>query len=177
MRSPTGRSLYPLHGDRTGLRCCETSGVPGSFPSPTIPVADFCPGHHRPSPGGQSRLRDPGQISRGKLDRRPRTTAGFTFCALDGYGLRDHTPARPTLTPRIRFVSTRPARLLAASFRRPLAGTALAGRYPFTSIGLGRGLAPPSCRTCSAAHPSGTHRQSRWCVIDPSRSSAGSLSA
>ena len=32
----------------------------------------------------------------------------------------------------------------------PPRGDALAGRYPFTSIRLGRGLAPPSCRTCSA---------------------------
>ena len=73
-----------------------------------MPVADFCAGHPRPSPGGQSRVRDPAQISRGKLDRRPRTTAGFTFCALDGYGLRGHMPARPTLTPRIRFLSIGP---------------------------------------------------------------------
>ncbi len=44
------------------------------------------------------------QTSRGKFDRLPRTTAGFTLCAFDGYGLRGHWPARPTLTPHIRFL-------------------------------------------------------------------------
>ena len=108
MRPPTDRSLYPLAGTVRAFGDVRPSGVPGAFPSPTIPVADFCPGHHRPSPSGQSRVRDPEQISRGKLDRRPRTTAGFTFCALDGYGLCGHTPARPARTPRIRFLSIDP---------------------------------------------------------------------
>jgi len=36
------------------------------------------------------------QISRGKFDRLRRATAGFTTSALDGYGLRDHLPARPS---------------------------------------------------------------------------------
>lgn len=44
------------------------------------------------------------QISRGKFLRLPRTTAGFTFRALDGYGLCCSLPARPTLTPQIRFL-------------------------------------------------------------------------
>src|SRR5205807_10327819 len=51
------------------------------------------------SPGG-----DTGQISRGKLNRLRCTTAGSTLRALDGYGLRDTLPARPALTPRIRFL-------------------------------------------------------------------------
>lgn len=44
------------------------------------------------------------QISRGKFLRLPRTTAEFTFRAFDGSGLRCHMPARPTLTPQIRFL-------------------------------------------------------------------------
>src|SRR5215471_18982590 len=52
----------------------------------------------------QSRFRDLQRISRGKLDRLLRTTTEFTLCALDRYGLRDHLPARPTLTPLIRFL-------------------------------------------------------------------------
>ncbi len=51
------------------------------------------------SMSGQAR-----QTSRGKFLRLPRATAGFTFCALDGYGLRCQLPARPTLTPQIRFL-------------------------------------------------------------------------
>ena len=35
------------------------------------------------------------QISSDKLDRLPRTTAGFTTSALDGYGLRYDVLARP----------------------------------------------------------------------------------
>src|ERR1700681_4038663 len=44
------------------------------------------------------------QISRDKFDRFPRATTEFTLCVLDRYGLRDHWPARPTLTPPIRFL-------------------------------------------------------------------------
>ena len=44
------------------------------------------------------------QISRDKFDRFPRATTEFTLCVLDRYGLRDHWPARPTLTPQIRFL-------------------------------------------------------------------------
>jgi len=40
-------------------------------------------------------LCDMPQISRGKFDRLQRATAGFTTSELDGYGLRNHWPARP----------------------------------------------------------------------------------
>ena len=43
----------------------------------------------------QSRFRDAQRISRGKFDRLPLATAGFTTSALDGYDLRCHWPARP----------------------------------------------------------------------------------
>src|SRR5208337_1180069 len=49
--------------------------------------------------------RDPEPISRGKFNRLPCTAAESTLCVLDGNGLRDHRPARPTLTPHIRFLS------------------------------------------------------------------------
>src|SRR5215831_19458311 len=44
------------------------------------------------------------QISRDKFDRFLRATTEFTLCVLDRYGLRDHLPARPPLTPPIRFL-------------------------------------------------------------------------
>src|SRR5947207_15546712 len=70
----------------------------------TTPAADFC----RPVRVNRSTLSrtfyDQRQTSRGKFNRLLRTTAEFTFCALDGYGLRDHWPARPALTPLIRFL-------------------------------------------------------------------------
>src|ERR1035437_5573040 len=53
----------------------------------------------------QSRIRDLRQISRGKFDRLPCIAAESTFCAFDGNGLRETGPARPTLTPSIRFLS------------------------------------------------------------------------
>src|SRR5260370_9828870 len=69
-----------------------------------MPSADFCSAVRRPR-GRSSRLAaDPGQISRGKLNRLQCTPAGSTLRALDGYGLRDPWPARPTLAPRIRFL-------------------------------------------------------------------------
>src|SRR5258708_39560359 len=70
------------------------------------------------------------QLSRDKFDRFPRATTGFTLCVLDRYGLRDHWPARPTLTPQIRFLyigsrfcSTLPSD--PASQRRPSASLSL----------------------------------------------------
>src|SRR6266567_9008222 len=70
------------------------------------------------------------QISRDKFDRFPRATTEFTLCVLDRYGLRDHWPARPTLTPQIRFLyigsrfcSTLPSDL--TSRRRPCASLSL----------------------------------------------------
>src|SRR5215471_6752395 len=42
----------------------------------------------------QSGCPDTPEISRGKIDRLPRTPAGFTTPILDGRGLRDHTLAR-----------------------------------------------------------------------------------
>src|SRR6266536_2483085 len=44
------------------------------------------------------------QISWGKLNRLPCTVAESTLRVLDGYGLRGKLPARPALTPCIRFL-------------------------------------------------------------------------
>src|SRR5450830_1264711 len=52
----------------------------------------------------QFRPRNTTQTSRGKFSRLPCTVAGSTLRVLDGYGLRDTLPARPTLTPDIRFL-------------------------------------------------------------------------
>src|SRR3984893_14970535 len=69
-----------------------------------MPSADFCSAVRRPL-GRPSRLADDtGQISRGKLNRLRCTTAGSTLRALDGCGLRDTLPARPALTPPVRFL-------------------------------------------------------------------------
>src|SRR5262249_30533533 len=46
--------------------------------------------------------------SGGKIDRLRRRPAGSTSAALDGYGLRDQWPARPTAGASIRFLYVRP---------------------------------------------------------------------
>src|SRR6516162_8980459 len=78
---------------------------------------------------------DAKQTSRGKLNRFRCTTAGSTLRVLDGYGLRDQLPARPTLAPRIRFLfigshfcSTLPSD--PASRRQPLRLSGRGASYP-----------------------------------------------
>ena len=91
----------------------------------TTPSADFCSPVRLPhcSLSRDSTTRE--QISRGKFDRLPRTTAGFTTSVLDGYGLRCHLPARPTPYASYPVLVHRLAPLLHASFRPRLATTPL----------------------------------------------------
>jgi hypothetical protein len=69
-----------------------------------MPSADFCPAIKLPL-DSLSRQSDTEQISRGKLSRLPCAVAGSTLRTFDGYGLRGKLPARPALTPYIRFLS------------------------------------------------------------------------
>ena len=69
-----------------------------------MPSADFCPALRLPL-DRLSRRRDTGQLSWGKLSRLPCTVAESTLRALDGYGLRGKSAARPALAPSIRFLS------------------------------------------------------------------------
>jgi len=71
------------------------------------------------------------QISRDKTDRLQRATAEFTTSALDGYGLRDHLPARPAPYASYPVFVHRLASLLHASFRPHLTMTPL--RFAITS--------------------------------------------
>src|ERR1700674_1348116 len=65
------------------------------------------------------------QISRGKFDRLRCTTAGFTTSELDGYGLRNHWPARPPPQASYPVLVHRLASLLRASFRPRLAASVI----------------------------------------------------
>ena len=65
--------------------------------------------------------RDTVQISWGKPRSLPRTPAGFTVQALDGYGLRDFLPARPTRAASYPVAVRQVAISFHASFRRSLA--------------------------------------------------------
>src|ERR1700677_1466332 len=74
------------------------------------------------------------QISRGKFDRLPRTTAGSTTSELDGYGLRGHWPARPSLLASYPVLVHGLALLLHASFRPRLAASVVSPlRFAMTS--------------------------------------------
>jgi hypothetical protein len=65
------------------------------------------------------------QASPDKLDRLPRSPAGSTALALDGCGLRDSLPARPTRNASYPVSVRQVAGLLHASFKRHLAMTPL----------------------------------------------------
>ena len=71
---------------------------------PNMPSADFCAAIRLPF-DNLSRHSDTEQISWGKLNRLPCTAAESTRRIFDGYGLHGKLPARPTLTPCIRFLS------------------------------------------------------------------------
>src|SRR5215831_9897187 len=96
-----------------------SAALPGTDGRPTMPSADFCAAI-RPPCGGLS-PKDTTQISRSKPDSLHRTPAGFTVLALDGYGLRECLPARPTSTASYPVSVRRVATLLHASFRQSLA--------------------------------------------------------
>ena len=106
--------LQPLIGDRSGLQPPKR---------PTTPSADFCAAVREPcgslSPSGFPE--DTVQISWGKPRSLPRTPAGFTVQALDGYGLRDFLPARPTSAASYPVAVRQVAISFHASFRRSLA--------------------------------------------------------
>ena len=70
----------------------------------TTPSADFCVALRKPLSSPSPGTRDATQISRGNSNCLPCIVAESTFCAFDGYGLRGTVPARPALTPHIRFL-------------------------------------------------------------------------
>jgi hypothetical protein len=95
------RTLRLIHFEfKLGGKCCSafrlwSASLALPTARPTLPSADF-----------RCRIRkncfilshffcDLHRISRGKINRLPRTTAGFTTSAFDGYGLRYPSPARP----------------------------------------------------------------------------------
>ncbi len=73
----------------------------------TMPSADFYSAV-RPPYEGLSRQSDTEQISWGNLSRLPCTISESTPRTLAGYGLRGKSPARPALTPHIRYLSIDP---------------------------------------------------------------------
>src|SRR5271157_1594054 len=102
--SPIPYRLPMLPVSTSLARCGEKSRLASPTSWPTMPYADFCPAVRWPF-DRLSRRSDAEQISWGKLNRLPCTAAESTLRALDGYGLRDKLPARPALTPCIRFLS------------------------------------------------------------------------
>src|SRR5262249_16245536 len=112
--------------------------------------------------------KDTMQISRSKPDSLPRTPAGFTVLALDGYGLCDILPARPTSAASYPVSVRRVASLLHASFRRSLTVPPLrfasasppsgcTGDFPPQTVGhvrhTGRRCAPPRGAAAALTRP------------------------
>jgi hypothetical protein len=118
-----------------------------------MPSADFCAAF-----GGFPPSRQSGHKGHGRQRRRSPEVSltafrtpppEFTPSALDGYGLRDPTPARPAPFASNPLLVHWLVRLLHASFRPTLA----LGPLRLATLHLhqvGRGLSPPCCQTCSA---------------------------
>jgi hypothetical protein len=108
---------------------------------PTMPVADSCASIRSPC-GFLSSCRNGTQVSPGKFDRLHRTPAGSTGLVLDGCGLRDPLPARPTRCASYPVSVRQVAALLHTSFRRHLAMTPLCFANPSPPSGWMRDFHP-----------------------------------
>ena len=122
-----------------------------------LPSADFCAAVRWPcgrlSPSALPS--DTAQISWGKPSFLPRTSAGFTVTALDGYGLCDILPARPAVAASYPVAVRRITGSLHASFRRSLAVPPLRFASASPPSGCTGDFHPQNCRTCP------THRTLR----------------
>ena len=98
----------------------------------------------------QSRIRDTTQASRGKHYRLRHTPAGFTALDLDGYGLRDHSPACPPRTAFYPVSVCQVMALLHASFRPHLTMTPLRYANPSPPSGWVEDSHLQICCACSA---------------------------
>jgi hypothetical protein len=106
-----------------------------------MPSADFCAGFSEPYGPLSPDFEAATQISWGKFNCFRRTPAGYTAMVLDGYGLRDGQPTRPTITASYPVPVCQAAASLHASSGPRLAATPLR----FTSLHhhqVGRGLSP-----------------------------------
>jgi len=138
------------------LRCRAVSALSGQCPlradrqhRPTTPSADFCRAVRLPcgflSHDSGTRGRPPEVSSTAFLARPP----DLQPCRLMDMGFAPLCRLAPARLPLIRFLSIGP-RVRYRFLQTTPRGVALASRFPFTSIRLGRGLAPPDSRTCSA---------------------------
>src|SRR5467141_3460746 len=141
-------------GRRTGLLCPLLTSAPRSGRLATASVP-----------------KDTAQISRSKPDSLHRTPAGFTVLALDGYGLCDILPARPTSGASYPVSVRRVATLLHASFRRSLAVPPLRFASASPPSGCTGDFHPQNCRTCP------THRTLCAGSADVAAFAAASLTA
>jgi len=125
-----------------------------------MPSADFCAAIRRPF-DLLSRQSDTAQTSRGKTNSLPHPPPNLRSAHLVDM---DFVVDRP-LVRRSRLISGSCSSVHAFAPRflqTPPRDDALALRYPFTSTWLGRGLSPPSCRSCPAHDPSARFARSGW---------------
>src|SRR6516165_3661271 len=124
-----------------------------------MPSADSCAAVRSPC-GSLSSLRNTVQASPGKLDRLPRSPAGSTVLALDGCGLCDSLPARPTRDASYPVSVRQVAGLLHASFRRHLTMTPLRFASPSPPSGWTGDFHSPAIE--HAGHTTGAARGGSW---------------
>jgi hypothetical protein len=102
---------------------------------PTMPSADSCAPISSPRGLLSPETGTGTQVSPGKFGRLPRIPAGSTVLALDGYGLRDQSPARPAKHASYPVSVRQVAVLLHTAFRSHLAMTPLCFANPSSPSG------------------------------------------
>jgi hypothetical protein len=136
-----------------------------------MPSADFCAGFSEPYGPLSPDFEAATQISWGKFNCFRRTPAGYTAMVLDGYGLRDGQPTRPTITASYPVPVCQAAASLHASSGPRLAATPLR----FTSLHhhqVGRGLSPHELLNMPSTLP----LHNRWlCSIKGQEGRMGSV--
>ena len=126
---------------------------------PTTPSADFCAavGSPRGFPSSE-RARNTTQTSPGKLDRLPRTPAGSTAMAIDGFWTSRLVARSSDQGCLVSDFCSSGRGFAPHCLQTPPRDDALVLRSSFTSIRLDRGLSPPSYRTCWAHHKVATRQ-------------------
>ena len=120
---------------------------------PTTPSADFCAAVGSPLGFPSSELaRNTTQTSPGKLDRLPRTPAGSTAMAIDGFWTSRLVARSSDQGCLVSDFCSSGRGFAPHCLQTPPRDDALVLRSSFTSIRLDRGLSPPSHRTCWAHH-------------------------
>jgi len=121
------RTILPTITVRAFIRCRTN-----------MPSADFCSEIKAPCDAFSHDSVTHNRSPKVKFDRLPYATAEFTASALDGYGLRDHWPARPAPYASHPVLVHRLVRFVPLFFQTPPRDDALALHYHFNLHQVGK---------------------------------------